>query len=265
MSSKVIDLLEERENLSLAVIEGDKGAKAKLEAVEKKIEEAKRERERFTLAETAKRRRAEAEAQAKALADQEEAKARYTESLEALLKLSLKIEGQLEKLVESMKEHKKLSDKAFSDSATWGQPDHKLRRSDAVVNAIHDHFGSVWPDDFIRRVSKIRSLSEPHEKRLAGVKNPNRKPALARATITPEPKTHLFSPVRTVVEIARGTFTAHDDPSVRDALSEDASKNGRGVFVGGHQHEVTAFQADRLRLQGFGEFISPIDTEGDAA
>ena len=250
-------LQQRRQELALDVQLRTKGATEELRKVEDKIAEHRRKEELRQLAEAEKRRRDEKAAQAEALAKQEEAKQAYLQLFEQRIEVNRQIEKQLDEVVQLLVTHKELGDMAFTASAKWGQPDQRLRRPEALVNMLHDYLGQVFPDDFVRRTSHIRSLAEAEAQRLEAMKHPNRKVAPAKVVKAEEPKTHIFSPVRTVVEIEEGRFTAPDDPKVRDEMAALAETNKRSVFVGGHQHPVTAYQADRLRLQGFSDYVRP--------
>ena len=256
LEQQIADLEGELRAIAPEVLSGDAKAVAKRWELQAQIQTTRDEIRLRDMANQEERRREDEAAQADALAKQEEAKQEYLRLFEERIEVNRQIEKQLAGTVELLRKHKDLGDRASAASNRWGQPDNRLRRPEALVNLIHDYFGQIWPDDFVRRSSNIRSLAETESRRLEAMKHPARKVAPAKAVKPEEPKTFTFSPVRTVVEVEEGRFTAHDDPKVRDALAQEAESKGRAVFVGGHVHPVTAFQADRLRLQGFAQFVT---------
>lgn len=251
------ELEAKRPPLALKALRGDEKAREKLREVDKRIADLRTEEELALLAEEERLRQERKKAEEKALADQEKAKQEYLSAFEDVLALSIRIECQLADLVDSLRERKTLVSKAYRASTVWGVPDTRIRRPEGAVNLVHDFLGKVFPDDFVRRTSKIRLLSDSERARLEAVKNPDRKVAPAKAPKeAEEPKLFLFSPVRTTIEVSEGRFVAHDDPAIRDERAREAEAAGRSVFVGGHVYPVTAFQADRLRNQGLGEFVT---------
>ena len=262
MLPAIKELEAKRPPLALKALRGDEKAREKLREVDKRIADLRTEEELAVLAEEERLRQERKKAEEKALADQEKAKQDYLSAFEEVLRMSLKIECQLADLVDSLRERKDLVSKAYRASTVWGVPDTRIKRPEGVVNLVHDFLGKVFPDDFVRRTSKIRLLSDSERARLEAVKNPDRKVEPRRAPKEEEgPKLFLFSPVRTMVEVSEGTFAAFDDPKVRDERAIEAEQQGRSIFVGGHVHPITAFQADRLRNQGLGEYVTK--SEGD--
>ena len=257
------DLQLKRQELAFEVQAGTKGAAEKLRKVEDKIAAHERDSELSVLAESERRRRDQVAAQQKAEREQAEAKAEYLRLLEKRVEGSERIEKLLAELTAALLEHRDLGTAAFQASAKWGEPNMKLRSPDSAVGMVHDYLGTVFPDDFIRKISKKRSLAEMERARLETLKHPERsEPRKAKAVTPEEPAAFVFAPVRTVVEIEDGHFSAFDDPGTRDKHLADAHSAGRSVFVGGHQHNVSAFIADKLKVNGFAEFIRPI-TEGN--
>jgi hypothetical protein len=260
------ELLEQRQALALDVQLHVNGASEKLRSVEEQIQQRQREQELAVLAEVERRKRDQRAAQEEAERKQQQAKEEYLSLLEERVHAAEAIEWMLTDLTAAMTKHRDLGLAAYRASARWGMPNSALRSPEtSAVQAVHDHLGATYPDDFIRRRTKRVSLVAQERARLDALKDPSRKPAPARAEKGEEPKTFRFAPMKTVVETSEGVFSAFDDSSIKDARAKEAEAEGRAVFVGGHLHEVTAYQADRLKLQGFAEFVSPMErSDGDA-
>lgn len=264
--TETIDLQERREELALAVLEGEKGAKAELQKVEKEIEERQREAERASLAETARRKREQRLAEEEALRKQEEAKQEYLRLLGERIQASEGIEGLLNNMMAALERHKQLGVDADQAAARWGRPGKHLRDPAPTIAMIHDFFGSIYPNDFIRRSGRrVRSVAERERRILEAVKHPRAtEPAPAKAPPREEePKTFIFSPLNTCIEVETDRFLCFDDAATRARKIAEAEASNRAVFGGGRQHEVTGYQADKLKLQGFGQFLTRINEKGE--